>query len=77
MFWVSLAAYVQKKLILILRALKLRPFGYTHHSGPLLPTFEGPEQGFGSKNCQNGSGKKPLYALKGRVSVFLIKTRGK
>ena len=57
MFWVSLAAYVLKKLILILRALKLMQLGYMHRSGPLLPTFEGPEQGFGSKNCQNGSGK--------------------
>ena len=27
-----------------------------HHSGPLPLTFEGPEQGFGGKNCQNGSG---------------------
>ena len=26
-----------------------------HHSGPLPLTFEGPEQGFGGKNCQSGS----------------------
>ena len=26
-----------------------------HHSGPLPLAFEGPEQGFGGKNCLNGS----------------------
>ena len=31
-----------------------------HHSRPLPLTFEGPEeQGFGDKNCQNGSQGKP------------------
>ena len=30
-----------------------------HGSGPLPLTFEGPEQGFGGKNCQNGSRGKP------------------
>ena len=29
-----------------------------HCSRPLLLTFEGPEQGFGGKNCQNGSREK-------------------
>ena len=29
-----------------------------HHSGPLPLTFEGPEQGSGGKNCQNGSRRK-------------------
>ena len=35
-----------------------------HCSGPLPLTFEGPEQGFGGKNCQNASrGEKPCVAF--------------
>ena len=34
-----------------------------HHSGPLPLAFEGPEQGFGGKVCQNGSWGKTLMAL--------------
>ena len=30
-----------------------------HHSGSLPLMFEGPEQGFGGKNCQNASRGKP------------------
>ena len=30
-----------------------------HGSGSLSVAFEGPEQGFGGKNCQNGSRGKP------------------
>ena len=37
-------------------------------SGPLPLTFEGPEQGFRGKNCQNGSRKKPW------MSYFLFVT---
>ena len=33
-----------------------------HHSGPLPQNFEGPEQGFEGKNCQNESGKTLLEA---------------
>ena len=32
-----------------------------HHLGPLPLTFEGPEQGSGGKNCQNGRRRKPCY----------------
>ena len=32
-----------------------------HCSGPLLLTFDDPEQGFGGKNCQNGSRGKPCF----------------
>ena len=38
-----------------------------HHSGPLPLTFEGPEQGLGGKNCQNGSQGKPW-----NLSSFII-----
>ena len=31
-----------------------------HHSGPLPLTFEGLEQNFGGKNCQNASQEKEL-----------------
>ena len=31
-----------------------------HHSGPLPLIFEGPEQGLGGKNCQNGGSGKTL-----------------
>ena len=32
-----------------------------HHSGPLRQNFEGPEQGFVGKNCQNASrGENPV-----------------
>ena len=34
-----------------------------HHSGPLPLTFESPEQGFGSKNYQNGSQGEPNVYL--------------
>ena len=32
---------------------------YMYRSGPLPLTFEGPEQGFEDKNCQNASPGKP------------------
>ena len=34
-----------------------------HHSGPLSLTFEGPEQGFGGKNCQNRSLRENLAGV--------------
>ena len=34
-----------------------------HHSGPLLLTFESLQQGFGGKNCQNGSRGKTLLSV--------------
>ena len=34
-----------------------------HHSGPLPLAFEGPEQGSGGKNCQNGSRGKPCCTI--------------
>ena len=46
-----------------------------HHLGPLPLTFEGPEQGFGGKNCQNGSQGKPCSdspALRSPVFVFSV-----
>ena len=39
-----------------------------HHSGPLPRTFEGPEQGFGDKNCQNASPGKP-WLLEERTGI--------
>ena len=34
-----------------------------HHSGHLPKKFEGPEQGFEGKNCQNMSQGKPCMGL--------------
>ena len=34
-----------------------------HHSGPLPQNFEGPEQGFGGKNCKNVGQGKPSVSL--------------
>ena len=49
-----------------------------HHSGPLPLTFEGLEQGFGGKNCQNGSLAKPclgiskLKVLSSKFRTFIV-----
>ena len=57
-----------------------------HRSGPLPLTFEGPEQGFGGKNCQNESQGKPcvgtrkvLYGVSTcrRVNLSASQTVGK
>ena len=34
-----------------------------HHSGPLLLTFEGSEQGSEGKNCQNGNRGNPCISI--------------
>ena len=44
-----------------------------HLSGPLPLTFEGPEQGFGSKNSQNvNQGKHWPGFLQGGTSEWLV-----
>ena len=43
-----------------------------HHSGPLLLTFEDPNQGFGGKNCQNGSQGKPWSLLAAHVISYIL-----
>ena len=51
-----------------------------HHSGPLPLTFEDLEQGFGGKNCQNGSqGKlycKHSYKQSCKVKFFINDLQG-
>ena len=42
-----------------------------HHSGLLPLTFEGLEQGFGGKNCQNGSQGKPCVWACVHLSRFV------
>ena len=42
-----------------------------HHSGPLSLIFEGLEQGFGGKNCQNGSRAKPCLGIS-KVRTFIV-----
>ena len=44
-----------------------------HHSGPLLLTFEGLEQGFGGNNCQNGNRGRTLKGLS-PVALIAAKT---
>ena len=41
-----------------------------HHSGPLPLVFEGPEQGFEGKNCQNASQGNPCPC---RLQFYYIK----
>ena len=45
-----------------------------HHSGPLPQNFEGPEQDYGAKYCQNVSQGKPCcyQFLLNKSSVYVI-----
>ena len=38
-------------------------YSYMHHKDPCPLKNEGPEQGFGRKNCQNASQGKPWFIL--------------
>ena len=42
-----------------------------HCSGPLPLTFEGPEQGFGGKNYQNGSRENFVEKKKMQILIYL------
>ena len=43
-----------------------------HHLGPLPLTFEGGEQGFGGKNCQNGSRGNLVTGVKAITVLYLL-----
>ena len=44
---------------------------YMHHNGPLPLTFEGLEQGFEGKNCQNASQGKTLPCMRPPKKQYL------
>ena len=41
-----------------------------HHQGPLPLKFEGPEQGFGSKNCKMGVRENPVNLCSGMCPKY-------
>ena len=46
-----------------------------HHSGPLPLTFEGLEQGFGGKNCQNASPGKLCVGMHKIIIIIILKIK--